>query len=695
MNGVGTPREMLRRTALSIGLVYAAGVGATANAHITRVEIATVQSPTFDGASFGIAGQYEKLTGRFFGEVDPNDRLNAVITDIALAPRNARGMVEYSGKILVIRPVDPTKGNHRLLFEINNRGRILSFGLLNDAAKNRNDPSTAADAGNGFMMRQGYSLVWAAWDAISGTRTDDGGGPFVLEAPIAHEPDGSSIVGPSLEEFAIDDDRTSVGRLTYPAASLDTAKAVLTFRAQVEDAPISVPADQWRFGPDGATISLLPEGTKFRSGTLYELVYPDELVYPAKSPKVAGLGFAATRDLAAFLRSSSADDAGNPNPLRSDVRQVYTTCISQPCRFMRDFVALGFNEDADAPLDESGGRMRRKVVDGVLNWLGGASGVFLNYRFAQPFRTHRQHIARWYPEFQFPFAYPTTTDSVTDKTGGLLQRCSVSETCPKIIEANSDNDYWAKDAALAHIDTQGRDLPDVKNVRTYLVAGRPHGDGIPVLGLGICEEPLNPLVGNPAMRALLAALDAWVSEGLEPPASQTPRVDEGTLVGSAQQEVGFPHIPEVHYNGRMHGGDLMDFGPRAADGVLTFLPPHRLGSLYPALVPKTDEDGNTLAGLRLPDIAAPIATFTGWNLRRDPPEEGCDASGMIIPFARTKAERAASGDPRASLEERYSDHAAYVRAVSASARSLQARRLLLQEDVDRYIKAAEESDVGR
>jgi hypothetical protein len=197
------------------------------------------------------------------------------------------------------------------------------------------------------------------------------------------------------------------------------------------------------------------------------------------------------------------------------------------------------------------------------------------------------------------------------------------------------------------------------------------------------------------MRALLTALDAWVSEDVEPPTSATPRVDDGTLVSPIQQEIGFPEIPGVRFSGRMHEGDLMDFGPQASKGILTILPPRRLGSPYPALVPKTDADGNSLAGVRLPDIAASVATYTGWNLRKNPPDEGCDASGMVIPFARTKAERMANGDPRLSLEERYPDHDAYVRAVSASAHDLERRRLLLEEDVERYIKAAEDSDIGR
>jgi hypothetical protein len=682
-------RDRLSRAALGAGSMCLIGVAHPADARITRIEIASGQSPTFEGRSFGAAGQYEKLAGRFFGEVDPADPSDALITDIRLAPRNARGMVEYSGNFLIIRPVGPAKGNQRLLFEINNRGNILSFGLLNDAVKNSNDPSTAADAGNGFIMREGYTLVSGAWDPISGTRADIGGGPFLLDVPIALTPDGSDIVGPSLEEFVIDDDRTSVARLTYPAADLDTREAVLTLRARPNDQPIAIPADQWRYEGDGAAVSLLPEGTKFKPGTLYELVYP------AKKPKVTGLGFAATRDLAAFLRYAKADDAGHANPLAGDIRQVYTTCVSQPCRFMRDFVALGFNEDDGAPADQSGRRVRRTVVDGVLNWVGGASGVFLNYRFAQPFRTHRQHIARFYPEFQFPFAYQTTTDSVTGKTDGLLRRCSATDTCPKIIEANSENEYWAKDGALAEVDTLGRDLPDAKNVREYLLVGRPHGDGIPASGAGICQQPRNPLVGNPAMRALLTALDAWVSEDVEPPTSATPRVDDGTLVSPIQQEIGFPEIPGVRFSGRMHEGDLMDFGPQASKGILTILPPRRLGSPYPALVPKTDADGNSLAGVRLPDIAASVATYTGWNLRKNPPDEGCDASGMVIPFARTKAERMANGDPRLSLEERYPDHDAYVRAVSASAHDLERRRLLLEEDVERYIKAAEDSDIGR
>ena len=646
-----------------------------AAARVTSIDITATESPTFGGASFGAVGQYEKLTGRVRGEVDPADPHNAIITDLGHAPRNARGMVEYSANIIIIRPIDAAKGNHRLLMEVNNRGNVLSFGLLNDAAKNNNDPGLVSDIGNGFMMRQGFSLVWSGWDAISGVTPGTGGGPLVLDAPVATQADGAPIIGPSLEEFVIDKPGVTSGALSYPAASLATWQAVLTRRAQVVDRPIPVPSDQWQYGADGKSIHLLPAGTAFAPGMLYELVYP------ARDPKVTGLGFAAVRDFGAFLHYGQQDENGHLNPLPG-MQAAYTDCVSQPCRFMRDFVQYGFNTEAapGAP---------RKVFDGVLNWIGGASGLYLNYRFAQPFRTHRQHIARWYPEYRFPFAWQTTTDSVTGETDGLLRRCTADGTCPKIIEANSENEYWAKDAAVLHTDTEGHDLPDTPGVRLYLVAGRPHGDGIPVSGPDICRLPRNPLVGNAAMRALLVALDAWVTTGQEPPPSRVPRHADGTLVGPTQQDTGFPKIAGVPYNGRMHTGDLFDFGPDAGQGILTTLPPVLRGSPYPMAVPKGDADGNALAGIRLPDIAVPVATYAGWNLRRDPPQEGCDASGLVVPFAATKAAREASGDPRPSLAERYPDRTTYVRAVAASAAALRDQHLLLAEDADRYVRAAE------
>jgi Alpha/beta hydrolase domain len=643
-------------------------------AHITRIMITRVESPTFEGTSFGDVGPYEKLVGRAYGEIDPNDPRSVVITDIALAPRNARGMVEYSTDIYIFKPVDLTRGNHRSFFELNNRGNITLFGQINDAATGGNDPTTAADAGIGFLMRQGYTIVESGWDATVAA----GGGRLTIAVPVATQADGSSIVGPALEELVVDNSTTFTGTLTYPAATLDKSRANLTVRVHYEDPTENVPAASWEYVND-RTIRLLPSGTPFVQGRLYEFTYL------AKDPAVAGLGFAAIRDIATFLRRSVTDEGGTPNPLGDDVRFVYSYCFSQPCRFMHDFLQLGFNED------EHG----RRVFDGILNWVGGASGGFFDYRFAQPGRTHRQHIGRWYPERQFPFANKLLFDPITGKTDGRLRQCESTETCPKIFEINSANEYWVKGGSLLHTDTLGNDLQDPKNARNYLLSSLPH---VALSGAGICKQPRNPLVPNRVLRALLVALDEWVSENRMPPRSRVPRRSDGTLVSAtSQSEVGFPSIPGVTFNGVMTTGDLFDYGPSFEQGILTILPPLLLGSPYPVFVPRTDDDGNDVAGIRLPEVEVPLATYTGWGLRAAAfaGDDLCDAAGQKIDFAQTKADRLALGDPRRSIEERYRTHEAYAKEVGRAAKHLHRQRLLLEEDVQRYIEEAEVSAARR
>jgi alpha/beta hydrolase family protein len=643
-----------------------------AQARVTRIELTRVESPAFGGASFGAVGQYEKLAGRAFGEIDPADPRSAVITDIRLAARNAKGMVEYSTDLYILRPLDRSKGNHRLFFEINNRGGNLSFGALNDSRGGGNDPSTAADAGNGYLMRQGYTLVWCGWDAT----VEPGGGRFTIAVPVAKNPDGSAIMGPELEEFVVDNGTTTTGTLTYPAATLEKSQANLTVRVRYQDPPVVVPAAEWEYADDH-TIRLLPAGARFRQGTLYEFTYQ------ARDPVVAGLGFAAIRDVAGFLHHAAKDDNGNPNPLAGDLQYVYSFCVSQPCRTLHDFLWLGFNDDGAG-----------RVFDGMLNWVGGGSGIFMNYRFAQPGRTHRQHIARWYPEYQFPFANQVTKDAVTGKTDGRLRRCLASHTCPDILEVNSENEYWAKAMSVFQLDASGHDLPDPPDVRYYLLSSLPHGAG--ANGPGICQQPRNPLNPNTILRALLVAMDDWVSTGKKPPESRMPRRSDGTLVPSLPQDAeGFPNIPGVKYNGRMHTGDWFDFGPHFDQGILSIVPPVLRGTPYPALVPKTDSDGNDIAGIRLPDVTVPLATYTGWALRANAGDDGCDAAGQKIDFAQTKAERLAAGDERPSIEERYPNHADYVSAVTRAANDLRGQRLLLDEDVRRYIEQAEASSVRK
>jgi hypothetical protein len=263
---------------------------------------------------------------------------------------------------------------------------------------------------------------------------------------------------------------------------------------------------------------------------------------------------------------------------------------------------------------------------------------------------------------------------------------------------NSANEYWAKDMAVATVDDVGVDLRDKPaDVRSYFIASLPHQGGAGATGRGICQQNRNPLVANAVLRALFVAMDQWVTIGTKPPASRLPHVADGTLVPSLPQAgQGFPNIPGVTYNGRMHTGDLFDFGPHFDEGILTVLPPRLIGTPYPALVPKTDSDGNDIAGVRLPEVAVPVATYAGWNLRALPAgdDDGCDSFGQQIDFARTKVERMAKGDPRPSLEERYPSHADYVNAITAVANGLARDRFLLDEDVLAYVKKAQATPIG-
>lgn len=632
------------------------------NARVVRIDIQTVESPTFAGRSFGDVGQYEKLVGEITGELDPSLPEHAAITDIELAPRNDRGFVEYATDLLILRPIDPDRGNGKVFFEINNRGRLLSLGRMNDAQTGSLDHHDAEDAGNGFLMRQGYTFVSSGWDATASA----GEGRLTIRLPIAIQKSGASIIGPSLEEFVIDDTTTLERTVSYPAATTETSQAQLTVRARYEDSPVAVPAEKWEF-VGRRTIRLRPEGTPFQQGRLYELVYS------ATDPMVAGIGFAAVRDVAVFLRSREPNGSHPVNPLLGRVNHVYSFAVSQPARFMRDFVHLGFNRDTEGVI----------AFDGVLNWIGGASGGFFNYRFAQPHRTQRQHIGRWFPERQFPFAYNVSFDPVTERRDGRLQKCLASATCPKIFDVNSSNEYWVKASSLLTTDTMGQDLSDPAHVRHYLFSSFPHSGGRRQLGKGICQQPRNPVSAGPGLRALLVALDEWVSHDREPPESQIPRREDGTLVPALPQEdLGFPNIPGVHYEGLMSTGDLLEFGEDSENGILTRLPP-RISAPYPAFVPKTDADGHDIAGIRFPEIEVPRATHTGWATRglAYAGNDLCDASGQRIEFPRTKAERLKTNDPRLSIAERYPTDEDYMRRLTNAARDLRNQRFLLEEDV--------------
>jgi hypothetical protein len=656
-----------------------------AQARITRIEITSAQSPTFEGRSFGSVGQYEKLRGRAYGELDPLNPRNAIITDIERAPRNGNGKVEYSMDIFILKPIDLSRGNHRLFVDVNNRGG-MRVGTLNDAGNN-NDPTTAAHAGTGFIMNLGYTIVSNGWDPGATGATS-----MKISVPTAVNPaePANPITGPSYEYIVFDNATTTQSALTYPAASLDKTQAQLTVRQRLDDPPVIVPPSGWEYtSTDGTAIRLLPAGTAFEQSKIYEFTYT------AKDPIVAGIGLAATRDFISFLRHAAADDYGNANPLASDVQHTFSYSISQPSRYLNDFQNLGFNEDEDG----------RRVLDGILSHTGGGSGVFINFRFAQPGRTERNRQNHLYPEGLFPFAHQVLTDHLSGKTGGRSERCTATNTCPKRFEVNTSNEYWVKAGSLLHTDTHGRDLKDPEHVRFYLISGTSHGVGN-VNSMGVCQQFLNPTSPYALHRALLVALDEWVSTGKEPPRSQVPRHANHTAfalpVAGSQTGVvppavlGWPTIPGVTYNGLITTRYLLDFGPDLDQGIVSVYPPSVAGRpAYPIFVSKVDKDGNELAGVRLPPVEAPIATTTGWGLRRAgfSENEGCESNGQHIALPRTKAQRLASGDPRRSLEERYKDHDGYVKEVRQAAEKLAKDRYLLPADVQRYIEEAQASTV--
>jgi len=652
---VGKPRSSI--TCAAFLLLAATGI---AQARVTAIVIDKVE-PFADGAPFADAGAYERVIGTVKGELDPQDPRNRGIVDLDKAPRNARGMVEYDTDFFMLRPADPAKASRKLLYEVNNRGRKFLLHWLMEAppGPSNNDPRSRADAGNGLVFRRGYTIVWSGW----GPDAPKAGGGMTMRVPVAQEA-GRPIVRTIRDEL-VNGTRAPMRetfKLSYEAASLDTKEAQLTMRVREADAEQSIASDRWEF-VDNRTIRLLPTGTKPEPGVLYELYYP------AKDPKPLGIGFAATRDLVSFLRHAQKDDQGAQNPAgRIDAALAFG--ISQSGRYLRDFIGQGFNQDESA----------RKVFDGVLAHISGIGRVFLNEEFGQPARTNTQHEDHLYPENAFPFSTAIVEDPVSGQIGSLFRRDGFD---PLLIEVNTSTEYWQKGASLLTTDPLGqRDLELPANARAFLVAGTQHAGRVGLKSdRGLCANPRNPHNPAPALRALLVDLDEWVTKGNAPPASRVPRIADRTLV--APGEAGFPAMRGVE-------------GPRGTNAIARFAdwvhPKPQGGTQYRPLVPRVDQDGNEIAGIRLPDIAAPLATYTGWNVYAAPFPAGelCDRDGSLLPFVKDAAERAAKEDPRASLVERYGGREAYVGKVTAVAQALVRDRLLLPEDAERYIVAAGE-----
>ncbi|WP_342364264.1 alpha/beta hydrolase domain-containing protein [Terrarubrum flagellatum] len=687
-------------------LFLAAG---SAAARITRIEI-TKTEPAYGGQSFGAVGAYERVIGKAYGEVDPEAAANARIQDLKLAPRNAKGLVEYSTDIDILRPKDADKGNGVLLFNILNRG---NKGLVNPF--NLGDIGVVADmnavtkAGDGFLERQGFTLIWFGWQADILPGMDR----MTMKVPAATGPGGAPITGVVRAELIVQAATktlnlssgwfTGLTHDSYPTVSLDNQTPLadgfvptLTVRAK-ENAPrVAIPNTEWSFAActEGAEPKsdakkiCLPAG--FQPGRIYELIYR------ARDPLVLGLGYAAARDLAAFLKNARADDSGAANPIARRGQKAIVMGTSQSGRFIRTFIHLGFNRGEDG----------ERVYEGAFPHIGGGL-LPLSLRFAQPGRAWGDQIDHLYPAYDFPFNYAHVEDPLTGRAQGIYDRCTATQTCPLLFHAATALEIWEGRQSLGLTDPLGlRDVPDLPSTRTYIMASTQHGPAplpLPTAEpFGNCAQQSNPNPHTFTMRALLMALTGWVRDGVEPPPSAVPTIASGTLV--SPDLVRFPAIPAnaygnvrrpaVRYLGVTNPLHPLDYGPLydAADGsgMITVEPPAPKPGLYGLRVPQVDSDGIDVAGIRNVYLEAPIGTYTGWNLfRKERFEDGfCNFSGSFIPFARTKQERLDAGDPRLSLEERYPTPQAYAEAVKKAATALVGKRFLLQEDADLLIGQA-------
>jgi hypothetical protein len=629
---------------------------------IRLLKVISRESPAFDGLSFDQAGCYELLEGRAFGELDPLHQCNQGIVNLRHAPRNVRGYVEYQIDFKLARPVDARRGNGWIFYDVPNRGGPAAPRYLNggwDIGRFR----TAKDAGSGFLMREGYTLLWSGWQCD----LPPGDGVLRADFPVAME-NGQPSTGRTAEEF-IDEgaQRTFTAELGFAAASLDPGDATLTVRERQRDAR-SVPKGlAWRYLDDRRVEVTRPDDPAIDRGAIYEFVYT------AKAPVVGGMAFAALRDFIAWMRHAATDEEGNANPLLDGGTHTCPRALmfgsSQSGRFARDFLYQGFNQDLEG----------RQVFDAVAPMICGSRKTALQVPFSRPGRFQRQHEDHCFPGDQFPFTYMPVSDPLSGATDDILARCRATDTVPKIMHFESDSEYWTARASLLSTDCEGRDLPLPENVRLYVGPGLRHAS----INAGDADRAVNPLnevcIGL-MVRPLMAALRRWVEEGIEPPPSRYPRLSDGTLAPIEVALRRFPAIPGVATPKVFNELRLMDHNS---------IPP-REGPHYPVFVPVVDDDGNAIGGILHPLIAAPLATFTGWNLRAPGYAAGelAGTLGSCFMLEKTRAARERSGDPRLSIEDRYGDWNGYVNALRDACDKLMREGYLLEEDRQRLLDAA-------
>ncbi|HTS67203.1 MAG TPA: alpha/beta hydrolase domain-containing protein [Candidatus Acidoferrales bacterium] len=664
---------MRKPTGLAALVLLIGAAGAPAG--ITRLVVEKRESPAFGGQLFGNAGAYEILSGRFYGEIDPEDPHNSIINDIQFAPRNARGMVEYSATFTLAKPVDMSRSNGVLYYTVPNRGRGAPVG-----------------------SPDGRVNLLSGWQ---GDLPHPEGAQSIL-VPVARKSDGSPLTGPVLERLidlppsstTVDLRPTPYVGLTYQRPlTLDTAKAQLLRRTSSQAPSLPVPPAEWAFADcTSKPFPGIPDPAKLCVKGGFDSASEYVVIYTAKDPLVLGIGYAATRDLQSFLRYGVRDGAGSPNPLAGKIKWVISRGDSQSGNFIRSYIHLGFNQD------EAG----RIVWDGANPHIA-ARQLALNFRFAigggyaGPFQPGSEGVL-WWSDY---------ADTARKRpSAGLLDRCTATKTCPKIFDTFGALEFWFLRESPDLVGTGAEaDIPLPPNVRRYFFPGTTHGGGrggfnpAPSAPPNGCVLAANPNPESDTMKALTVALIDWVTRGAEPPVSRYPRLAAGQLVAANKAAMGFPDIPGVPSpDGLLNPVFDYDFGPDFnyvdQSGVITRQPPV-VKQVLPTLVPKVDPDGNDVGGVPSVLRQAPLGTYTGWNVIASGFDKGkiCLLNGSFIPFAKTSAERAASGDPRPSLEERYGSHSGYVEIVKAAAAKAVAERFLLREDADRLIAEAAASSV--
>ena len=655
---------MWRLTCSSLTLLVVLAPPATAE--LVRLEIDR-REPVLAGRAFGAAGSYEVLSGTAHFALDPALGQNQIIVDLALAPRNASGRVEFSADFYLLKPADPRRGNGRLFFEVGNRGgkRILP---VFQQAEGSADPRTAEEFGDGALMAAGYTLLWLGW------QWDVPEGRMRMEMPIATDGGtpitglvrGNIIVGQPTDTASVADR----GHRAYLPVDPDSPDHTMTRKAKPFDEPEPIARDTWRFLDNG----MVQLDGGFEPGVIYDVVYL------SSNPRVVGVGLAGVRDIVSFFKYRDAE--ANPMP---GLSHALGWGVSQTGRFLRHFVYQGFNED------EQG----RQVFDGVFDQVGGAGRGSFNHRFGQASRDALQHFNIQFPVDMFPFTDAEQEDPETGEVDGLLARAQVTSTVPKFFHLMTNSEYFNRGGSLTHTDPAGtRDAPIPETSRIYFVSGAPHIVGSFPPGPNTSREfpgqsSMNPLRYDSVVRALFHALSAWVVDDTPPPPSRYPRIDDGTLV--RPEAAGWPAIPGPPLPTEPQTPHRLDFGPHWKDGIVSNEPPV-VGSPFAVLVPAVDADGNDRAGIRLPMIAVPLATHAGWNYR-DPSIGASDRLsseiGSYVPFART-AEARAADDSRPAIAERYRDRNDYVGRVAMASLELVEAGYLLAGDVPWILERAAE-----